>query len=177
MTDARALTPAHPDAAASGRLEQAGVGALFGVAVALQFSIAVAQSLLAIAIACWVGLVLIRRERIEVPRFFWPLAAYAAATLVSAAFSVEPRVSLVDCKQLVLFLIVPLAYRLATGPRGSTLVTIIVSAGAASAAIGIVQYGILHYDLGTRPRGTLGDRKSTRLNSSHIQKSRMPSSA
>ena len=34
---------------------------------------------------------------------FWPLAAYAAATLVSAAFSVDPRTSLIDCKQLLLF--------------------------------------------------------------------------
>ena len=30
------------------------------------------------------------RERFEVPRFFWPLLAYAALTLVSAAFSPQP---------------------------------------------------------------------------------------
>ena len=61
MTDAHAITSAPRDAAASGRLEQAGVVALFGVAAALQFSIAVAQALLAIAVACWLGLVLIRQ--------------------------------------------------------------------------------------------------------------------
>ena len=33
----------------------------------------------------------------------------------------------------------------------------IVSVGAATAAVGIVQFGILHYDnLGQRPHGTLG---------------------
>ena len=48
---------------------------------------------------------------------FWPLAAYAAATLVASVFSVDPRVSLVDSKQLVLLVIVPLTYRLFRGRR------------------------------------------------------------
>jgi hypothetical protein len=57
----------------------------------------------------------------------------------------------------VLFLIVPLVYRFARGQRGSTLLTVVVTCAAASAAIGIVQYGILHYDnLGQRVQGTLG---------------------
>ena len=63
------------------RLEHVGLLAVFGVAVALQFSIAVAQSLLAVAVACWLVLVVTRRERIVVPRFFWALAALAGATL------------------------------------------------------------------------------------------------
>ena len=48
---------------------------------------------------------------------FWPLAAYAAATLVASVFSVDPRVSLIDSKQLVLLVIVPLVYRLFRGRR------------------------------------------------------------
>ena len=52
---------------------------------------------------------------------------------------------------------VPLAFRFARGDRASTVLFVIVSVGAASAAFGIIQYGILHYDhLGQRPRGTLG---------------------
>src|ERR1019366_4690451 len=94
---------------------------------------------------------------IAVPAFFWPLLAYAGATLVSAAFSPEPRVSLIDCKQLVLFLLVPLVYRFMTGSRATTMVTVILSFAAVSAAFGIFQYAILHYDnLGRRPQGTLG---------------------
>src|SRR5207249_4524409 len=90
-------------------------------------------------------------------RFLWLLVAYAAVTLLSAAYSAEPRVSLLDTKQLVLFLIVPLTYRLAVDKRGALLITIVVSFGAAAAAFGIVQYAILQYDhLGMRPRGTLG---------------------
>jgi O-antigen ligase len=141
----------------SGRLEQLGTIALFGVVGALQFSIAAAQILLTVAIACWFVLIVLERDRPAVPHFFWPLVAYAAVTLVSAAFSPEPRVSLLACKQMVLFLIVPLVYRFATGARAPIMVTVIVSFAAASAAVGIFQYGILHYDnLHQRPQGTLG---------------------
>jgi O-antigen ligase len=152
MTEALAL-----DAPDDDRLEHAGFLTLMGVAGALQFSIAAAQILLAVALVCWIALIFIRRERVEVPRFFWPLAAFGGATLVSSAFSLDPLASLVDSRQLVLFLIVPLAYRFARGPRGSILLTVVVTCAAASAAIGIVQYGILHYDnLGQRVQGTLG---------------------
>lgn len=139
------------------RMEHAGALALFGVAGAVQFSIAAAQILLAVALVCWVAVLVVRHERVEAPSFFWPLLVYAGATLVSAAFSADPRASLIDCKQLVLFLLVPIAARFAGGTRGHTLVTVVLSCAAASAAIGIVQYGILHYDqLVQRPQGTLG---------------------
>ena len=129
-----AVTVASPDLGASARLEQAGLLAVFGVGAALQFSIAIAQSLLAVALLCWVSLIVMRRERIEVPRFFWPLVGYAGLTLVSAAFSPHPLVSFADTKQLVLFLLVPLTYRFIRGDRGSTMITVIVTAGAISAA-------------------------------------------
>ena len=138
-------------------LEQAAALALFGMAGAVQFSIAAAQILLAIALICWITLLIVRRERFEAPEFFWPMVAYGGATLVSAAVSPDPRVSLIDCKQLVLFLLVPLVYRFATKTRAHTLLTVVITCAAVSAVFGIVQYGILHYDnLGQRPQGTLG---------------------
>ncbi|MGE3510434.1 MAG: O-antigen ligase family protein [Vicinamibacterales bacterium] len=157
MANADALRATPSDFTLTTRLERAGLLATIGVAAALQLSIAVAQSLFAIAVLCWLALLLFRREPVQVPRFFWPLAALAALTLISAAFSSDPRASFVDTKQLLLFLMVPLAYRFAGGNRAATVLLIVVSVGAASAAFGIVQYGILHYDhLGQRPRGTLG---------------------
>ena len=138
-------------------LEQAGALALFGMAGAVQFSIAAAQILLALALICWVILLIVRRERFGAPAFFWPILAYGGATLVSAAWSPDPRTSLIDCKQLVLFLLVPLVYRFVTGTRAHTLLTVVMTCAAVSAVFGIVQYGILHYDnLGQRPQGTLG---------------------
>jgi O-antigen ligase len=138
-------------------LEQAGLVAVCGVAGSLQFSIAVAQILLTVAAACWLALVILDREPIEIPSFAWPLGAYVAITLVATAFSPDPRASLMASKQLVLLLLIPLVYRFATGPRAATMVTVIVTCAAASAVVGIVQYGVLHYDnLGQRPQGTLG---------------------
>jgi O-antigen ligase len=144
----------HPAAA---RLDVAASAALFGVALLLPFSIAAAQSLLAIAVVCWLAEIAFAGARIEVPRFFWPLAALGAATLISAAFSPMPRESFADTKQLVLFALVPLTYRVVNTERGQLLITLIVTVGAASAAYGIFQYGIQDYNhLSLRPRGTLG---------------------
>src|ERR1044071_4743602 len=138
-------------------LEQAGLLALFGVAGALQFSIAIAQILLTVSIVCWIALIVVDRESVEVPSFVWPLVVYAVLTLISTALSPDPRTSLMACKQMVLFLIVPLVYRFARGSHAPTMVTVIVSCAAAAAAVGIFQYGVLHYDnLGQRPQGTLG---------------------
>ena len=126
-------------------------------AAALQVSIAAADILLTIAGVLWLALVVRNRERIEVPRMFWPLAAYAAATFLAAVFSVDPHTSLVDCKQLVLFLIVPIAYRLLRGRRSLVAADVIITVGALSATVGIVQYLILNFDnLGKRPEGALG---------------------
>ncbi len=152
MNDAIALDVPRED-----RLEYAGALALFGVAGAVQFSIALAQILLTIALLCWIAIILVRRERVEVPSYFWPLLVYAGITLVSAALSPDPRASLGPSKQLVLFLIVPAVYRFIGGRRGHTLLTVVLTCAAVSALFGIVQYGILHYDnLGQRPQGSLG---------------------
>jgi len=138
-------------------LERAACLALLGFAAALQVSIAAADILLAIATVLWLVVVVRNHERVEVPKMFWPLAAYAVATLVASVFSVDPRVSLVDSKQLVLLVIVPLAYRLLRGRRALLATDVIITVGALSAAFGIIQYLILSYDsLDRRPQGTLG---------------------
>ena len=73
---------AHASATSGHLLESLGVAALFGVAAFTQLSIAIAQALLFIALVCWVSLVIVRRERVEVPAFFYPLIAYAGWTLL-----------------------------------------------------------------------------------------------
>ena len=139
------------------RLEWAAVAGLLGFVAALQLSIAAAGICLALMLACWAGTLFVGQERWDAPRFFWPLLIYAAWTLVSAAFSPDPRTSFIDSKQLVVFLIVPAVYQLARGNRALTVFNVIITVGAASAILGIVQYGVLNYDhLGQRPQGALG---------------------
>jgi O-antigen ligase len=137
------------------RLEQVGLVALMGVVAAAQLSIAVAQILLTVAALCWLALRVMRRERLDGPAFFWPLVGYAAFTLVAAGFSADPIASLTDSKQLLLFMLVPLVYDFARGPRARMLVTILITVGALSALVGLVQYAILNYGSERRLQGTL----------------------
>jgi O-antigen ligase len=123
---------------------------------ALQMSIAAANVLLAMTFVCWVTLLVRDRNWFSAPAFFVPLVGYAVATIISSAFSFEPRTSFIDDKQLVLFAIVPMVFGIARGPRAAKVIDVLVSVGAASAAYGIIQYAVLHYDnLGRRPEGAL----------------------
>ena len=129
---------------------------LLGFVAVLQVSIAAANVLLALTFVCWIAGLVRSRIRPSAPPFFLPLAGYALATIISSAFSFEPRTSFVDDKQLLLFMLVPMVFDIARGRRAATIVDVLVSIGAASAAYGIVQYGVLHYDnLGKRPEGAL----------------------
>ena len=129
---------------------------MLGFVAALQLSIALAQTLLAATLACWVIQLAREGSWPAVPGWFTLLAAYAVATLVSSAFSLDPLASIVDSRQLLLFAIVPAVYSIARGPRATTVLSVVVTVGAASAIIGIVQYGVLQYDnLGQRPQGAL----------------------
>jgi O-antigen ligase len=124
---------------------------------AVEVSIAAAQILLSALVVCWAVALVRDRARPRAPVFFTALVAYAGLTLLSAAFSIDPIAGLVDSRQLLLLLIVPAVYDLARGGRAHTVADVIITVGAVSAAYGIVQYGILHFDsLGQRPRGTLG---------------------
>ena len=137
-------------------LERAAFISLLLFAAALQVSIAAAQALLGLTALLWLALVFRGRERIEVPGMFWPLAAYAGLTLVATLFSVDREVSIRDDKQLLLFAIVPIAYRLLRGARAATAAEVVITIGAISAAIGVVQFGILRFpEQLLRPSGVL----------------------
>ena len=143
--------------ASNDRLERIGFGALLAFVAALQFSIAIANIFLSVALLMWLLRLAARRAVFEAPAFFVPLVAYAAITLVSAAFSSDPRAGFIDSKQLVLFFIVPMVYEFARGLKAPLVVQVIISVGAISAAVGVVQYGVLEYNnLGRRAQGSLG---------------------
>ncbi len=70
--DAMPVLPSAP-------LERAACLALLAFAAALQLSIAAADILLTISAILWVAVLVRNRERVEVPRMFRSLAAYAGA--------------------------------------------------------------------------------------------------
>ena len=144
-------TPATP------KLESAALVALLLFSAALQLSVAASALLLTLTLGLWATILVVHRERLELPAVFWPLLVYAVLTMVSVAASLDPVASLTDSKEVLLFLVVPVVYRLARGHHASTLASIIISVGGATAVFGIVQYGIFEYDqLGQRPQGSMG---------------------
>jgi O-antigen ligase len=138
-------------------LDRVTVALLMAFVATVQVSIVAAEAFLVLLLFAWVATLARDKTRPAAPRFFWPLLAYAAVTLVSAAFSIDPIESFIDSRQLYLFLIVPVVYDVARGARTRTVLEVIVTVGALAAAYGIIQYGMLHFDsLRLRPRGTMG---------------------
>ncbi|HYJ94856.1 MAG TPA: O-antigen ligase family protein [Vicinamibacterales bacterium] len=153
----RATTIGMPEAPAAPGLERLTTILLLAFVGAVQLSIAAAQILLGALLLCWITGMVRDKTRPTAPTFFVALLAYAGITLISSIFSIAPLESLIDDRQLSLFLIVPAVYDLARGHRATTATDVVVTVGGAAAVYGIVQYGMLHFDsLGQRPRGTLG---------------------
>ena len=75
-------------------LERVTVALLLCFVASLQISIAAANILLSLMLVCWVAMMVQGKAVPSVPRFFWPLVAYAGATLLASAFSVDPRTSI-----------------------------------------------------------------------------------
>jgi O-antigen ligase len=152
-----ATTLSLSDAQTTPLLDRLTMALLLSFVATVQVSIVAAQALLVLLLFAWVAALVRDKTRPSAPRFFWPLLAYAAVTLMSSAFSIDPIESLIDSRQLFLFLIVPVVYDVARGARTRTVVDVIVTVGALAAAYGIIQYGMLHFDsLRLRPRGTMG---------------------
>lgn len=141
--------------AASPRLEQTAYWMLAACLAIVQINLLVAQVLFGLAAIGWLAIA-VREGRAEVPAFAWPLVAFGAMTLLSAAFSTNPRVSLIDCKQLVLFLMVPMVARLSRGDRAMSTLNAILVVGAVGALIGVAEYALFGFDdLHKRPTGSL----------------------
>jgi len=73
-------------------------------------SISVAQIFLAAGLAAWLLLLVVEKKRPEFPAFFPILLAYGGLSLLSSAFSIDPAMSFKDSRELLLYLVVPMAF-------------------------------------------------------------------
>jgi O-antigen ligase len=138
-------------------LDQCLLGGLMVSVAAIQFSIAVGETVLWLTLVGWIASLVMTRERPEVPPWFRPLLIYAGVSIIALIFSLDRVSSLGPTKQLLLFLVVPATCSIARGERAHRMMRLIVTVGALSALVGIVEYGVLNFDsLGQRPHGTLG---------------------
>ena len=140
----------------SPNFDRVAAGLLIAAIAIVSFNLLVAQVLFGIAALMWLRLVLADTGHQPLPRFAWPLGGYLAWTALSAAFSIIPIVSLIDLKQLVLFLVVPMTMRLLRGERATTTINVVIAVGAVASMVAVVQATIFGYDnLGNRPMGFL----------------------
>ncbi len=73
-------------------------------------SISLSQIFLALAFVVLVILVAKKQIKVSFPPFFWGMIVYCALSILASFFSVNPGVSLIDSKDLLLFLIIPIVY-------------------------------------------------------------------
>jgi O-antigen ligase len=129
------------------------------VALAVLFSfisISATEGFLALAIIFLIVLLIQKRRHLTFPAFFWPLLVYAGLSLISSILSVNPEMSLMDSRELLLFLIVPLVYTAVSKKKDLDLVVwaILVSA-LASSLYSLYYYFFLAYP-GERVKGFMG---------------------
>ncbi|MDH4196695.1 MAG: O-antigen ligase family protein [Candidatus Aminicenantes bacterium] len=94
-------------------------------------SISLEQALFFLAVAAWAVRMIKAKESLAFPRFFLPLIVYAGFSLVASALSVNRGDSFRDSRELILLIMVPLAYTAFRAVRdiGRANVAILVSAG------------------------------------------------
>jgi len=129
------------------------------IAVCLLFSlisISLFQIFLFLAFIFWT-ITLARREReLSFPSFFWPLLIYAALSLVSSFFSVNPEMSLKDSRELLLYAIIPIVYTGFAKEIDITRANLALLASASASAVYSIFYYFFKSSPGERTSGFMG---------------------
>jgi len=110
----------------------------FFIALYLLFSmvsITLIQTFLSMAFFCWLFLHIKQKSRPRFPAFFWPLVAYCALSLLSSFRSVNPEISLVDSRELLLFLVVPITFTAISAEKGLKKANFLLLVSACASAL------------------------------------------
>jgi len=73
-------------------------------------SITLIQIALSLAFFCWLFLHIKQKSWPRFPLFFWALVVYSVLSLLSSFRSVNPKISFVDSRELLLFLVIPITF-------------------------------------------------------------------
>ena len=119
-------------------------------------SISVSQIFLTFLFIFWLIMLIKEKQRFTFPSFFWPIIAYVALSLVSVAFSVDPKLSLKDSKELLLFLIIPLIYTSFTHETALKKANIALLASASITCFYSLGYFIFKASTGESACGFMG---------------------
>jgi len=119
-------------------------------------SISAMEIFLGAALVFWLVVLVKEKGRPAVPRFFWPLLVFAGLTLLASALSVNPAISFVNSRKLLLFLVVPLTMSGLATPRASGLASrALLVSGFTSGAYAIAYFSFKALP-GERVQGFMG---------------------
>jgi O-antigen ligase len=132
---------------------------VFSLAGAVLFSlisITLMESFLALALVFWLTTLFKRELKFLVPAFFWPLLAYAALSFFVCFFSVNPKMSFKDSRELLLYLVVPLTMSALAVRRGRVWTTQALLAAGLLSSVYSIGYFFLRSQPGERIQGFMG---------------------
>lgn len=119
-------------------------------------SVSVVETFLGLALAAWVILLVQRRRRVEAPGFIWPFLVYAAWSLLSSVMSKDPATSFIECRKLLLILVVPVTLAAFFSARAFALSVKALAASALAASAWALVRFLVHHAPGERARGFMG---------------------
>jgi O-antigen ligase len=119
-------------------------------------SITLMESFLALSFVFWMVLIVQGKKKFAVPGFFWPLLAYAGLSLVACVFSVNPETSFKDARELLLYLIIPIAMTAAATSAGRAKTSLALLASGFMSTLYSVGYFVWKAAPGERIQGFMG---------------------
>jgi O-antigen ligase len=119
-------------------------------------SISLMEIFLGAALVFWLVLLVKEGARPAFPAFFWPLLVFAGLTLIASALSVNPAMSFVNSRKLLLYLIIPIVMTAAAAASArARTVQALLASGFISVAYSIV-YFVFKAQPGERIQGFMG---------------------
>ena len=119
-------------------------------------SISLTEGFFFLAVILWAVWLIVDKRRFAAPMFFIPLLAYSALSLLSSAYSVNAAVSFRDCRELALYLMIPVAYMSFRGLREVRHANYAVFASAAVSVLYAVYRELFRAAPEERIRGFMG---------------------
>jgi len=119
-------------------------------------SITLSYIALSLALLCWLFLHIKTKQVPGFPSFFWPLLVYCFLSLLSSFRSVNPEISLLDSRDLLLFLIIPIVFTSMTSAKNIEKANFALLASVCISSLYSLFYFLFQAEQGERITGFMG---------------------
>lgn len=119
-------------------------------------SISASQIFIFLAIVFFIVLLIREKQKFTFPSFFWLISGYAFFSVLSSIFSLNPEISFIDSRELLLFLIVPIVYTGLSRKEDVTIANFALLASASLNSLYSIYYFFFRASPGERVSGFMG---------------------